>query len=282
MTSGTTRFSRSAPPARLVAGSAALVVALLAGCTNQQPVKLTVNFASRAEWRYTTSVRIHGTIGIGDSVRTHAAALAGVLVASPIDGMPSRARFRMRDASVTTDFMDIAQTESARRQIEAAEADLTLDEGELLVADSMEIPFLQAAEWNVLRNLSRVVPVLPASPVYRGTTWEREKTIPLQTRHGAAIGHVFQLFRLDSVFTTSGQKTVAALSWTYTYKVELVNPDSGSLLTRLPGSGTGTGHAEINVTDKCLVSARAGFEVPTVTVNGITIGWKETAEMMLQ
>jgi hypothetical protein len=140
---------------------------------------------------------------------------------------------------------------------------------------------VRIGEWDLFKDLAKTVPALPKIKVRVGSAWDREKTIPLETKYGSATGHLLQSFSLDSLYTNNRSMSLALLRWKFSYQVEFKNLDTAGLPGSMPSKGSGTGNAVINVTEKTLESASVNFIVPAADKGDFRISWREDIELKL-
>ena len=82
----------------------------------------------------------------------------------------------------------------------------------------------------LFRSFAKVIPFLPGSKVAVGATWDPgERHFPIETTQGSAVGNLYQSFTFDSVFNDSSRQ-IGALSWRFSYKIQLSGSDTGSVL----------------------------------------------------
>jgi hypothetical protein len=130
-------------------------------------------------------------------------------------------------------------------------------------------------EWDLSRSFLKVLPALPEKPVRAGERWERERQFPLETNHGKAIGHLYQLFTLDSLSGDNVAKK-AYLSWLFKYLIEPLSTDS-IFLEKLPLNGDGNGRAVFDLDSKTIEVAHASFSTQSESSSDIT--WMETVHL---
>ena len=150
-----------------------------------------------------------------------------------------------------------------------------LRDGMVAPEDSSALPLIRIGEWDIFKDLAKTIPALPKIAVGPGATWDREKAIPIDTRHGSATGHLLQSFRLDSIALAASGKRIAHVGWTFTYLVEVHDRGANGFLDSLPSKGNGTGVALINVDDKTLETASMSFSVAAPPEGAYRISWDE-------
>jgi len=160
---------------------------------------------------------------------------------------------------------------------QAREVKLLCDLGKATIVPdgSTDLPLIRIGEWDVFTDLLKALPALPNMNVKKGASWDREKTIPLDTRQGKATGHMYQSFKLDSIYLSPKKHILAHILWDFTYQIDIHDRDSLKILDRMPSRGVGKGQAFFDVTEKRLDFARASFSVPQANEGLYKISWNE-------
>ncbi len=275
-------FKKKDRMVRINKTAAALLAALIlfGGCENGRSVRLSLDFSKRSQWRYSLHATIGGTIVSADTQRTFTSAAACSLSGSPDPKSPAVLHVAVAGVSVSSDILGPDEIENLKDQAKGVRLTCALDRGIIAPDDSSAMPLVRIGEWDLYKDLAKTIPALPAIAVRAGSTWDRERTIPLDTKLGAAVGHLYQTFWLDSIYA-GGTGILAALSWKFTYRVEFRNRRSVGLLDSIPSVGSGTGSAIVNVTRKTLDRASIHFEVPAATQGSFRISWKEDIILQL-
>jgi hypothetical protein len=87
------------------------------------------------------------------------------------------------------------------------------------------------------------------------------------------------MFTFDSLFSLDKQIECAAISWSFSYRIELGKSESLDNVNNMPLSGTGTGTAVIDLGKKRIVTAHVTFETSALNGTDSQIGWIETLHM---
>lgn len=254
---------------------------IAASCVNDGGVVLTLDFSTRSQWRYRLKADIAGSIASADTQRTFSSAALCTLSGSPDPAKAGILHATVASVSMTSNILSADEMQNLKEQAKGVRVRCTLQDGLIVPEDSSFVPLVRIGEWDLFKDLAKTVPSLPKIKIHVGSSWEREKAIPLETKHGSAVGHLFQYFRLDSIGTDSGKKTHAYVHWRFSYQVELRNADTAGYLDKLPSKGAGTGFAVVNVSDKSLESASVDFLVPSSNEGMFRISWKESISLKL-
>ena len=249
-------------------------------CQRDPAVSLSVDFTLRDRWVYTFDVDIGGTFSRKDSLSSMATSIRSNLV-----GFSSNKNeylvVRAENISITSNVLDTAEINDIRELIRDAEYTVALKEGFPLSYDSAIVSLAGFGEWDLYRQLLKVLPSLPQKPVKPGFNWEREWQFPLRTSQGEAGCEVYQSFTFDSLQIMPGEKKLACISWVFRYAVDPKQFEDSSRIEQLPLSGNGKGIAVIDVTEKALLKAEMTFVTPVCTLPHLTVQWEEKASLAL-
>ena len=261
-----------------------LLAALLAGafCGNREPVRLTVDFSSQREWRYTLSVDMRGDIATADARRGFSSNARCCLLGRPVAGEPATLHISACSVSIAAPLLSDAEKTNLARQCNEAKFTVDVGRGTIMPDDPDDMPLVKIGEWDLYKDVGKVLPALPQGRVRKGYSWEREKLMPLETKRGGAVGHLLQSFTLDSIFIDRQARRAAMVSWRFTYGVEVKSADASGRLSDVPTKGSGQGSALLNISDKTLEKASIHFSVPSTREGKITISWKENIELTRQ
>jgi hypothetical protein len=264
-----------APGVRFIA----IVACLFAVCTHDASVRIGVDFTSRVQWRYAASVDISGFAANAAGRTEYTGALICRLTGAPRSTEPQRCDLSASDCRVSSDFLNEAQIRNLVEQFQRARYILDMNTATIAAADTTMLPVFMIGEWDLFRSFAKALPALPGTPVSAGSSWEREKTLPIGTVYGNAAGHLYQRFTVDSVYRRGDDATMAAVSWTYSYRIEPEKSDTAGMFAKIPLAGKGRGAALFNIAKKCLESAQVSFETDTAATKA---GWRENVALKLE
>ena len=74
------------------------------------------------------------------------------------------------------------------------------------------------------------------------------------------MGHLYQSFVFDSIYTS--QSRFAAVSWIFSYRIELIDPDTAGMLDKFPLAGKGRGRVLLDLDARRITTAHAEFKAP--------------------
>jgi hypothetical protein len=254
---------------------------VLCGCTDHASVQLSLDFSKQTTWRYALNAVINGAIASADTQRAFTSAAHCTLDGTADSSDPKLLHAAVSSASITSSILGEAEVQNLTEQAKGVRLVCALNDGMIVPEDSSALPLVLIGEWDLFKDLAKTIPALPKIKIRVGSAWDREKTIPLETKHGSAAGHLLQSFSLDSLYSNSQKQTLALVHWKFTYQVEFKNLDTAGLLDNMPSKGSGTGNAVINATEKTLVSASVNFVVPATSEGDFRISWREEIDLKL-
>jgi hypothetical protein len=255
--------------------------AALCGCTDRASVRLSLDFSKQSAWRYTLDAVVNGSIASQDTQRTFTSAAHCTLNGTADPSDPKLLHAAVSSVSISSNILGEAEVQNLTEQAKGVRLTCALNDGLIIPEDSSALPLVRIGEWDLFKDLAKTVPALPKIKVRVGSAWDREKTIPLETKYGSATGHLLQSFSLDSLYTNNRSMSLALLRWKFSYQVEFKNLDTAGLPGSMPSKGSGTGNAVINVTEKTLEHASVNFVVPAPDKGEFRISWREDIELKL-
>jgi hypothetical protein len=260
----------------------AFLVVCIAGCSRDRSVELTLDFSRAPQWRYALEASVHGTIATAQARRAFMSAAQCTLLCTVDAKNVALLHVTVPYARFSSNMLDDAELENLMEQAREVRIACNLRDGMIAPEDSAALPLIQIGEWDVFKDLATTIPALPKIAVKPGATWDREKAVPIDTRHGTAMGHLLQSFRLDSIALPASGKRVAHVGWSFTYLVDLRRDrDANGFLDSMPSKGNGTGGALINLDDKTLETASMSFSVASPKDGTFGISWDENISLNL-
>jgi hypothetical protein len=188
-------------------------------------------------------------------------------------------------AVFTSNVLGPAELDNLMSQAREVKLRFNAADGSIVPEDSAAMPIIRIGEWDLFKDIAKVIPAMPKIRVKAGDSWEREKSLPLDTRHGDVTGHCVQSFRLDSILIGQDGTTSALVGWDFVYRLERhaardgADTQAAGLLDRMPPGGTGAGQAVIKVDDKALERASMSFSAPSSGGGKFLISWKESISL---
>ena len=248
-------------------------------CNKTGRIELAVDFSSASSWKYLLGVDIKGTASSADSSQTFTSSARVCLEGKAVAHDKGAVHFRVKDTRVASDFLSDQELENLKCRFEGMDLSFSPNEGAVYFPDTTAVPVINIGGWDLFRSFAKVIPVLPGSKVAPGATWDRERRFPIETTEGSATGHLYQSFTFDSIITNGKSPDLAAISWLFSYNIELQPVDSGTVLETMPKSGNGRGDAQIDLVNKRLYKANAYFEAAPEEKSAIKMGWSESVHL---
>jgi hypothetical protein len=176
--------------------------------------------------------------------------------------------------SITSDVYARELQNEIRDKLVSANYALSLTNGFPSLDTSVEMPAAGYLEWDLYRQLAKLLPVLPAKPVKPGFTWERTNVLPMNTARGKVSCEIYRTYSFDKL---SGD--TAFISWKFRYAG--AGKSDSAALTEIPVYGTGNGSAQLDIRQGCILNAEMNFTTPVAVVGDVSIVWHENAEIKL-
>lgn len=251
-------------------------------CQRTERITLAIDFSKASQWRYMLGIDITGNLQAGDSSHDFSSSLRTYLTGEVSPHDSNSIHFKTSQTIITSNFLNEQDRLNLTRQLENNTLYFSSRDGAFDAADTSVQPFINIGGWNLFRSFARVVPLLPENTVHVGSTWDRERTFPLETDHGDAVGWLYQSFTLDSIDQVDSLRC-AFISWTFSYRIQPDKSDTSTMLDSLPLKGSGNGGALIDCTSKVLIKANALFDVPPVTAlpssAELKASWRESVHL---
>lgn len=243
-------------------------------------IRLAIDSSKSASWRYLLGVDISGKNPANDSAQQFNSSLRTFLQGQ-LSPSSDKIKFIVTGTRITTNFLGDAQRVNLENQFEKMSLAFSPLEGSLSAPDSQIVPIIDVQGWDLFKNFVKVFPVFPQKTVRQGDTWERERTFPVESNHGDAIGHLYQSFSLDSVRLLDNERHFAYISWRFSYQVETLEKGAFSKLPMFPLQGDGAAEAVLNLNQGVVESAHAEFEASRDKKELSQINWHEEIHIEL-
>jgi hypothetical protein len=245
-------------------------LSVVAGCGRRERVRVEIDFSKAAEWRYMLGADVYGTPTAVDSGQYFSGSLRAYLQGLPGEAGVGPLRCGFSDVNLIAPFLSETERGDVVRRL--SELRVAVSENGVTLSDTAGIPGVLSGGWDILRSPARVIPAMPNADMTVGSSWEREQRFPISIPNGEAEGLMYQLYLLDSIYRNDSGIRVAAISWTFTYKVAIKeNRDEGRRKIMYPLMGAGRGNAELDIARKKLVKSRATFQVTQSGLNGMEV-----------
>jgi hypothetical protein len=247
---------------------------------NRDGIRLVIDSSKSASWRYLLGIDIRGKNTGSDSAQEFSSSLRTFLQGQTSPAS-DKIKFTVTGTRITTNFLGDAQRMNLENQFEKMSLSFSPLEGSLSAPDSQVVPIIDVQGWDLFKNFVKVFPVFPQRAVRQGDTWERDRTFPVESNHGDAIGHLYQFFSLDSVKLLDNEHHFAYISWRFSYQVEILEKSGFSKVPIFPLKGDGTADAVLNLNQGVIESAHAEFETSRDKKELSQIDWHEAIHIEL-
>jgi hypothetical protein len=237
-------------------------------------VLLKIDYKGIPSCNYSAEYSSKGTFKQKDSVSTKS---TRVLAALSFANKEKNLAVKVDSMSVTSDFLKPEQQTEIVQKCLKNEYTLSLSHGFPSLDSSAVIPIERYLEWDLIRQIAKLLPLLPNKPVHAGFTWERTMTLPLQTAAGKTSCEIYRFYTLDKV-----QGDTASISWKLNYTASKKARDTMELLRNIPVAGKGSGAAVLDLRNHCIIGADMDFTTPIGTVGDISVSWTEKASIRLK
>jgi len=249
---------------------AALVSAVFAGCSRREKARIEIDFSKASEWRYMLGADIYGTPTVADSGQYFSGSLRAYLQGLPGEAGVGPLRCGFTDVNLIAPFLSEAERNDVVRRL--SELRVAVSENGVTLSDTSGIPGVISGGWDIIRAPARVIPAMPNADMTVGSSWEREQRFPISLPGGEAEGLMYQLYMLDSIYRNDAGIRVAAISWSFSYRVATRdNKDENRPKMMYPLIGSGRGNAELDLARKKLIKSQATFQVTHSGISGLEI-----------
>jgi hypothetical protein len=257
----------------LIAGFASMTV--MGKNTKEKTVMLKVDYSGKQTCGYSVSYSSQGSFKQKDSTSMKSTSVHGAL--SFTNKQQKHLAVKIDSISVTSDFLKEDQREEIVQKLLKPEYSLSLDRGFPSIDSGAALPIEQYMEWDLIRQLAKLLPSLPDKSIPAGFTWERTVMLPLQTARGKTPCEIYRFYTLNKI-----QGDTAFISWKLTYTASKKAADSTDVLRHIPVAGKGNGSAILDVRNHCILGAEMDFATPVGTVGDISVTWTEKASLKLK
>ncbi|HEX7511460.1 MAG TPA: hypothetical protein VF335_09185 [Chitinivibrionales bacterium] len=182
---------------------------------------------------------------------------------------------RVDSVSISSDMFDEKIRAKIRQTLVESPLSVSLARGYPSLDSATPAPGAGYLQWDLNRQLFKLLPALPEHPVKQGFTWERTITAPLQTQRGSVSCETYRCYTLKRL-----QNDTATVTWKFTFSASKKTEGSDAL-KEIPVSGAGNGTAVIDLRNRCIISATMDFTTPVASIGDLTVSWTERAEFIL-
>jgi hypothetical protein len=237
-------------------------------------VLLKVDYKGIPSCNYSAEYSSKGTFKQKDSVATKS---TRVVAALSFANKEKHLAVKVDSMTVTSDFLKPEQQTEIVQKCLKNEYTLSLSRGFPSLDSAVTIPIERYLEWDLIRQIAKLLPMLPNKPIRAGFTWERTITLPLQTAAGKTSCEIYRHYTLDKI-----QGDTALISWKLNYTASKKAQDTMEILRNIPVAGKGSGSAMLDTRNHSILGAEMDFTTPVGTVGDISVNWTEKASLKLK
>jgi len=237
-------------------------------------VLLKADYGAKQQWMYSVEYTSQGNFRQKSSNTAKTTEIRCMLIGRKND--QKKFGVKVDRVFVKSDIYDDSLKNEISEKLSKADYSLSLANGFPSIDTSVEIPASSYLEWDLYRQLSKLLPMLPAKPVKPGFTWERTDMFPMNTARGRVSCEIYRNYTFDKLAGDT-----AAISWKFRYAGSGKPADKASAMKEIPVFGTGNGSAMIDIKNGCILTAEMNFTTPVADVGDISIVWHENAKIKL-
>jgi hypothetical protein len=236
-------------------------------------VLLKIDFKGNQACTYSAEYSSKGSFKQKDSISSKSTSVRGVLSFANKEKYLS---VKFDDISISSDFLKQEEQQEIVQKLKKSEYSLSLTHGFPSIDSSAIIPIERYLEWDLIRQIAKLLPILPRKPIPAGFTWERTITLPLQTAAGKTSCEIYRYYTLDKIHGDT-----AFISWKLNYTASKKAQDTMELLRHIPIAGKGSGAAKLDMRNHSIIDADIDFTTPVGAVDDISVSWTEKASLKL-
>ena len=164
-----------------------------------------------------------------------------------------------------------------REKLGQSQYSLSLASGYPSIDSTVKMAAAGYLQWDLYRQLAKLLPILPKKPIKPGFSWERTFTVPLRTARGTVSCEVYRAYTFKKL-----QGDTAMVGWDFRYTAaDKKSSDTSDVLNHIPVSGKGSGSALLDLRNHCILRAAMDFAAPVATVGDVSVTWIEKAVFTL-
>jgi hypothetical protein len=239
------------------------------------PLALKLDYTTRPQWRYAIDYTSQGVFSHKDSSTTKSTRVNCLCTGTK--AKPGRLVFKIDSLAIASDVFSDSVRLKVMNQLASAEYSLSLINGYPSVDTAAILPAGGFTEWDLYRQLARLMPLLPKNPVQPGFKWERTVVVKMRTAAGIVPCEVFCAYTFEKQ-----QGDSAFLSWKFRYAASAKAPAAEALRHEIPVSGSGTCSAVLDMKNSCILSSEMDFTTPVATIGDEKVTWHEHATFQLK
>jgi hypothetical protein len=257
-------------------GAALLLAGLLSTAAfGKEGITLKINYSNKQQCLYGIEYTSQGDFKQKGTITKKNTGVNCIMSATITEN--NRVNIKVDTVGIKSDFYDSAKIAKLHESVMKTAYSLTTVDGYPAIDTSIKVPEQDYMEWDLYRQLVKLLPTVPDKSIRPGYTWEQTIVLPMQTARGRVP---CELYRFYTFKKRHGD--TATISWNFRYAPADNAVDSTDPLKEIPIGGKGSGTALISIRDNCILSADMGFSTPIAEISGITVTWRERAVFKLK
>jgi len=245
-------------------------IAFSADKKSSQTITLKADYSANQKWTYSINYTSQGNFRQKSSNTSKSTQISANMKIEKKDSQ--KLEITLDSISIKSDIYKEDIQKDIIDKLKKAQYTLTLINGFPSIDTSIALP-VSYMEWDLYRQLIKLLPTLPTKPVKEGFTWERTDILPINTSRGKISCEVYRRYTLSSI---SGDSV--KIFWKFRYSGGKAD---SSALSEIPAFGTGNGTAVLDIKSGYILSAEMNFTTPVATIGDVSVVWHENAVIRL-
>jgi len=251
-------------------------------CEKKLSYMLTVRPVASAGGEYAFSVASEGAVHFPDTHHVFTSSMTCRLSVDALEGDTNAVLLIPRDVRVDAGFLDSADMNDLTAGVYRNPVIFSLTEGIAFQNGRDQIPSSLVGQYDLVQQLSKIIPRLPSRVVSPGDEWENSFPAGLKTPQGEVRAHVYQSLVFNEIDTATTGSRRAHISWTFSRRIEVSQGEiTGPFIQKLPHQATGTGTAVLDLADDRLIRAEIELAIPGGESDDMDVSWYERVSLVL-
>lgn len=251
-----------------------VVLSAFAKDAKDNAVALKIDYAGKEQCGYVVDYTSQGNFKQKGVVTTKSTDVHCVLSAA--HKKPEALSVKVDSIAIKSDIYKEGLKKELREKLLQSDYSLSLANGFPSIDTTAEMPAAGYLEWDLYRQLAKLLPILPNKPIKPGFTWERSFVLPLRTARGTVSCELYRSYGFTKL-----KGDTAIISWNFKYTASKKSVDSTDALNQIPVAGKGSGSAVLDVRNHCILKAEMDFATPVAVIGEVSVTWQEKATFAL-
>ncbi len=274
--------TRHARVKAFVTAAGILCLMFVPACEKKMSCMLRVRPVASAGGEYAFEVASEGAVHFPDTHHVFTSSMTCRLSVDALEGDTNAVLLIPRDVRVNAVFLDSADVNDLTASVYRNPVVFSPTEGIAFQNGRDRIPSSLVGQYDLVQQLSKIIPRLPSRVVSPGDEWENTFPTELKTPQGEVRAHVYQSLVFNEIDTAATGSRRAHVSWTFSRRIEVSQGDTtGPFIHRLPHRASGTGVAVLDLTDDRLIRAEIELAIPGGESDDMDVSWYERVSLVL-